>query len=602
MIVTGYYIQNLKRPVDVQGCAGFNTGSNIVRRGGLRTKAISQTTIIMTAALVAVLLSTDARAQPEPNSTQAGNYLAGRHADAKRDLDAAAVYLGAALAEDENASQLVRRIFLINLYDGRVEKAIELAERVLALRGEDANAALTLAIDALKSGDYDTVAHYLDRLEGAGFGRIIKPLLAAWALTGQAQTEAALAALSPLANIDGARPLHDTHAALINTFAGKYEKAIDLMVLVMEQQGGFSVRTTELIGGIHEAAGDARSAEAIYSSFRTEFPDSPLMRNALERIANGKPGKFEIATPADGMAEGLYSLALAFNQQNATEQALLLAQLAQYMRPDFPGLQLITGNLVEHQYGPARANAVYETISRDSDYAWTADLRRAGNLAELGRSDEAEALLRALAKQDTSAPDPMIDLGDLMRTEARFEDAVDAYDEAFARIEHPGEEYWSLYYARGIALERAKMWDRAEKDLLQALAYKPDQPLVLNYLGYSWLEFGTNLEEALDMIRRAVALRPNDGYIIDSLGWGFYQLGRFEEAVRELERAVEHRPEDPVINDHLGDAYWQVGRQREARFQWQRALNLEPDDDLIPVIEDKLENGLETETASGTDS
>lgn len=568
----------------------------------MKIKAKSLVSLAVATACIAGLLPTTVAAQPEPNSTQSGNYLAGRHAEAIRDLDAAAVYLGAALAADADAEQLLWRTFLINIYDGRVEDAIALADRVIDVRGDDANATLTLAVAAMKAGDFGQVATYLNKLDGAGFGRIMKPLLAAWALMGQNQSDAALAALSPLAEIDGAKPLHDTHAALINAINGNFDKAIDLMVLVMEQQGGFSVRTTELIGGIHEAAGDARSAEAIYKSFRGEFDDSPLMRRALDRVAKGDLRDFEISTPADGLAEGLYSLALAFNQQNAAEQALLLAQLGRYLRPDFAGLQLVTGNLVELRYGPERANEVYETISRDSDYAWSADLRRASNLADLNRPDEAEKLLRDLAKQDKSSPDPLIDLGDLMRNEDRFDDAVDAYDEAFARIENPDERYWSLYYARGIALERANKWDRAEKDFLQALEYEPEQPLVLNYLGYSWLEFGMNLDEALDMIRRAVALRPNDGYIIDSLGWAFYQIGRFEEAVQELERAVEHRPEDPVINDHLGDAYWKVGRHREARFQWQRALNLEPDDDLIPTIERKLIDGLKAGDDSVTDS
>lgn len=555
--------------------------------------------LVVTTVAVAV---PSAQAQPDPGHSQAGNYLAGRHAEAIKDLDAAAVFLGAALNEDEDAREILWRAFLINVYDGRMTDAILLAERVLETRGEDANAALTMAIAALKDGDYDRVASYLDRLEGAGFARIVQPLLAAWSLVGQDQIEAALSALTPLASIGGAETLHDTHAALINAVAGNYETAIDLMVRVMEQQGGFAVRTTELIGGIHEAAGDTRNAAAIYNSFRGEFPDSPLMRQALARVEAGETADFEIASPADGIAEGLYSVALAFNQQNATDQALVLAQLARYLRPDFPGLQLVTGNLIEHLYGPARANEVYDTISRDSDYAWTADLRRAGNLADLDQPDEAEKLLRALADQDKTSAEPLIDLGDLMRSEARFEDAVVAYDAAFERLGDPGERYWSLYYARGIALERSKIWERAEQDFLRALTYEPDQPLVLNYLGYSWLEMGLNLDEALDMIRRAVALRPNDGYIIDSLGWAFYRLGRFEEAVKELERAVLHRPQDPIINDHLGDAYWQVGRHREARFQWERALNLDPEDDLIPKIEDKLINGVTADHASGSDS
>lgn len=542
----------------------------------------------------------------EAGSSQLGNYLAGRHAQAMRDLDAAAVYLGAALANDRESEDLLRRTFLVLLADGRVEEAVPLAQRVVAVRGEDAIAYLTLAAAAAADEDFGSVEVYLNRLDGAGFGQYFRPIFAAWSKAAQDDIDGALAALAPLGKDAGSIALHDTHAALINARAGRLDVAIDLLVKVTERQGGFALRTTELLGGVYEAAGDRRAAEAIYRSFLDQYPGSRLMHAPLARIENGGDYSLEIVSAADGIAEGLFGVASSFNQQNAPETALILARLADYMRPDFAPLQLMIGNLVEHLYGADQAIEVYESVRRDSDYAWSADLRRAGNLADLDRADEAEELLRDLAAQDKDSPDPLIDLGDLMRAEGRFVDAVAAYDEAFTRIGTPDARYWSLYYARGIALERSKVWERAEADFLKALEYEPDQPLVLNYLGYSWVESGVNLERALEMIRRAVELRPNDGYIIDSLGWAFYRLGRWDEAVRELERAVERRPEDPIINDHLGDAYWQIGRHREARFQWKRALSLDPEEDLIPILEEKLDNGLnagnDTSTAGGTDS
>ena len=173
-----------------------------------------------------------------------------------------------------------------------------------------------------------------------------------------------------------------------------------------------------------------------------------------------------------------------------------------------------------------------------------------------------------------------------------MEEAVKAYDEAVKRIGALERRHWSLLYTRGIALERSKQWPRAEADFLAALEFEPEQPYVLNYLGYSWVDQGINLERAQKMIERAVELRPNDGYVVDSLGWVLYRLGKFAGAVRELERAVELRPEDPIINDHLGDAYWRVGRRQEARFQWRRSLSLEPEDDLLAVLRDKIKAGL----------
>ena len=128
-----------------------------------------------------------------------------------------------------------------------------------------------------------------------------------------------------------------------------------------------------------------------------------------------------------------------------------------------------------------------------------------------------------------------------------------------------------MFYFRGICYERSKQWPQAEADLKKALQLYPDQPLVLNYLGYSWIDQGVNLDEGMNMIRRAVEQRPDDGYIVNSLGWANFRIGNYDEAVKELERAVELKPDDPTINDHLGDAYWRVGRVLEARFQWSHA-------------------------------
>ena len=188
--------------------------------------------------------------------------------------------------------------------------------------------------------------------------------------------------------------------------------------------------------------------------------------------------------------------------------------------------------------------------------------------------------------------DAAIALGDVLRRNERFEEAAAYYDIAISRTEAIEARHWSLFYSRGVTLERTDQWPRAEEDFLKALELKPDQPLVLNYLGYSWVEQGINLKHAMELIERAVVLRPTDGYIIDSLGWAFYRLGDFTNAVKHLERAVELRAADPIITDHLGDVYWRVGRELEARFQWERALVLGAEEDAAALIRQKLKEGL----------
>ena len=192
------------------------------------------------------------------------------------------------------------------------------------------------------------------------------------------------------------------------------------------------------------------------------------------------------------------------------------------------------------------------------------------------------------------APQPYARLGDMMRQRSRFPEAVAAYDQALSRVPAPSADAWPLFYARGVSNERAGNWARAEADFQRALELAPEQPYVMNYLAYTWVEMGRNLPEARRMLERAAELRPNDGNIIDSLGWALFKLG----AVRWLERAVELEPRNSVINDHLGDVYWVTGRRNEARFQWERALRTEPEAADVPKIEAKLRDGLATPPAA----
>tara|TARA_B100001123_G_scaffold247864_1_gene276835 strand:- start:245 stop:931 length:687 start_codon:yes stop_codon:yes gene_type:complete len=212
----------------------------------------------------------------------------------------------------------------------------------------------------------------------------------------------------------------------------------------------------------------------------------------------------------------------------------------------------------------------------------------ANSLEESGRTKEARSELRKLATQQLTRIEPLLALADILRIKEQYNDAIVVYDEAISRIDPIDTRHWSIFYARGMSLERNGDWERAELDFLQALRLQPDQPLVLNYLGYSWVEQGTKLVEAKSMIQRAVEQRPNDGYIVDSLGWVLYRLQEFEAALVHLERAVELRPDDPVINDHYGDALWAIGRHSEAKFQWLRALSLDPEKKLQESVQKKL--------------
>ena len=269
----------------------------------------------------------------------------------------------------------------------------------------------------------------------------------------------------------------------------------------------------------------------------------------------------------------------------------MLLRIALLMRPDFPPAKLLIADILEADRRFEAASARLLAVDRASPYAPLARIRLASLLDRQDRTSEALALLDALAAEE-GRPEPLARKGDILRTRSRFREAIEAYDAAIARLGQPERRHWVLYYARGIAHERAKDWPRAEADFLRALDLSPEQPYVLNYLGYSWADQGRELARARRMLERAVELRPHDGHIVDSLGWVLFRQGDYRGAVQWLERAAELLPRDPVINDHLGDAYWAVGRHIEARFQWQRALALGPEPEEIPKIEAKLRNGV----------
>ena len=536
-----------------------------------------------------------------PGKSLAGNYLAGRHAQARGDLSAAADFIGAALKQAPDTPNLLRRTFVLMAMEGRMEEATALARRVVAVNAKAPIAQLMVVVDDIKAGRFAEAEKRLAGLSKNGFNVVMGPLLSAWARVGLGKPDAALEALEPLAEEDRSRALHDLHAALINETAGQAEAAEKQYLRVANSQNGPSLRVVQLLGALYERAGKVDKATEIYRNYLAERPQTRLLEPALARLEAGTAPAPAVASAAEGAAEGLFGVASSLRQQNAQESALLFGQMGLYLKPDFPVMQILTGQILESQERLESANKVYASIDPASPFSWAARLRIASNLNRLDRADEAVEQLRAMAGEHPDQAEALINLGDILRGRERYSEAVDAYDQAMTRIDTLERRHWSLLYARGIVLERSKQWPRAEADFLRALEFEPEQPYVLNYLGYSWVDKGRNLDRAHAMIKKAVTLRPRDGYIIDSLGWVLYRSGQYEKAVRELERAVELRPGDPIINDHLGDAYWKVGRRQEARFQWRRALGFDPDPDVKATIESKLINGLVEKTETGGD-
>ncbi|MCC7166653.1 MAG: tetratricopeptide repeat protein [Rhodospirillales bacterium] len=524
-------------------------------------------------------------------SSIAGQYLAARHAHALSDTGAAADYYSKALERDPENVELLQRAFVLMAAEGRMDRATDLATRLLTYDGEAATAAFVLAVKAMKNGDPKAAERQLTPLPRRGVSSFMVPLLLGWTLAAQGKTSEALAALKPMRESNAFAVLHDFHAGLISDLAGRMDEAGRFYEGVRNNPSGLSLRAVRVLGSYYVRRGQADQASQLYRRYRDEHPDSPLL-DAILAEARVAGGQRPINNPIEGMAEAFFGAAGSLRQAKSNDIALLLARLGLELQPDFALVKVLIGGVLEDMNRYDDANHVYVDIPKSDPLNWSMRIRMAENLNRLKRIDEAAALLEQLASEEPSRFDPLVSLGDVLRSDKRFAEAASAYERAIARIPKIESHHWGLYYARAIAYERTKQWPKAEADFLKALELEPEQPFVLNYLGYSWIEMGLHLERARAMIETAVRSRPTDGYIIDSLGWVLYRLGDYPGAVKNLERAVELRPDDPVINDHLGDAYWKVGRRLEARFQWERALVLKPEPDQVDGIRAKITSGL----------
>jgi tetratricopeptide (TPR) repeat protein len=526
-----------------------------------------------------------------------GEYLAGRHAQQLRDFTVAAAQYEKAITADPDAPELISRTFLMEVCVGHVDRARALAQKELKLDPGDAVAELVLVVEALKAGDTAGALKHAAALPSDGVHRFIGPFALAWTRKAAGDLAGADSALQGLDKFNGFEPLKVFQLALLYDYAGKTDKAQQYYDKALGNSEQLNWRLTEAIANFDERHGREAEAKALYQRFIQQNSSSDLALSVAAVRPSGRPQPI-IRSPADGLAEALFDLASVMNQAETIDLSLLYDRFALAVRPQFPLAQLLLADILSAQNKPEQSLAVLSEIPPGSPYSWTARLRSAVNLDTLDRGDEAIAQLKAMAAEDTQLVGAQVELGDMLREKKRFAEAVEAYDEAIRRTAASGlPERWTLFYDRGVALERSGQWPRAEADLLHALEMKPDQPMVLNYLGYSWIDRGENLERGLKMIEKAVELRPEDGYIVDSLGWAHYRMGDYAGAVQYLEKATELVPEDATINDHLGDAYWQTGRLVEARYQWRRALQFGPEQDEVKPIEAKLDRGLDLPAA-----
>lgn len=520
-----------------------------------------------------------------------GSYLAGRFAGKQRDMDAAGQYFQQALRDDPNNAVLIERVFIFDLSDGKVASAEDYAERVLSFNSQHRMARFVLGLRDVRLKRFVKARENFKKAAYTPIGELTATLLTAWTYAAQGNQAQAFSTLDKLDQNESLENFKSYHGALMADYLGANIRA-DSFYKKAFAQAGNSLRVVQAYGNYLERNGRKDEARKVYEQFLQTAEKNPLVREALANLDKGTKPEAFVKTPEAGMSEALFSVASALSDDQGLEVALAYAQLALSVSGDRNINLTLLGDIYESMNSYQRSIDAYDAIDKTSVLKPNADLEVAVNLQRLEKKDEAKARLKALIATDPKDYEAQVTLGNLYRNNEEFAPAAEAYNAAIALIGKPERENWTVFYYRGIAFERTKQWDKAEPDFRKALELEPDQPMVLNYLGYSMVDKKINLTEAIAMVRKAVELKPNDGYIVDSLGWAHFRLGEYEEAVKQLERAVELKPADPVIADHLGDAYWRIGRQLEARFQWQHAKDNKPEPEDLARIEKKLKEGL----------
>ncbi|MBW4092226.1 MAG: hypothetical protein HIU82_14115 [Proteobacteria bacterium] len=502
-----------------------------------------------------------------PSAGVDADFIAGGFALSQGNPGVAAGYFSHALARRPGDSVLLRRAFDAALMSGS-PVALRLAAR---LPRNDAAVLLLAGADA-RTGNWAAAEQRIATLPHDGQAGLLRPVLLAWAEQGAGHTDQALATLAPLVAEPHAPGFYLLHAGMIADLGGRSAEAAKLFQRADSALGPGDLRTTLILASFDLRHGNRAMALRRLDSLTRDSPEFSIALPALTEGLSHPP----VATAAGGMAEAFLGLGATLQAAARPESALLMLRLALAVRPDFAAARLLAAELLGDQHKSRHALALLAGIAVNDPLAPVASLQAADLLRAMGHTNAALQRLAQLERVFPHSPLPFGEAGDILRDTHHPHAAIAAYTHALANAAPLTARDWVLLYNRGIAYDDAHDWAHADADLHAALRLVPDQPLVLNYLGYSWADRGVHLPEAQRMIEAAAKSDPDSAAITDSLGWVLFRRHDIARAVQTEQRAAELAPEDPTINDHLGDVYWAAGRRLEARYQWERALTLQP--------------------------
>ncbi len=532
------------------------------------------------------------------SNTPYGSYLAGRVAHLRRDFNTASDYYIKSLKADPSNKGLMTSVYLLLVSKGRVAEAAEYAR--LALANGDTNnfVYIIISTEQMKQQDYQGVIQTLSQMNAPIYKDFINPLVGAWAYAGLNDQEKAFRTLNKISHDPSFKALYYFHAGMLNDYFGNTAEAEkNYNYIAGEESVEMSFRALQIIANFYLRNNQKEKAEELVQRYSQEKLLSDMLNQLEQNIAKADPKKTKpiVDNPNIGMSEALFSIAATLRQGVASiDLAHMFISLSIYANPHYDLAKMLLADILESREMYADANEIYETIDKSSETYNTIQLRLANNYVMMEDYASAELLLKSLALDNPDNFQLYLDLGDILRLKNEQNEAIKYYEEAIEKLPQVENQHWVLFYALGISYERSEQWDKAEKAFIKALELSQNHYLVLNYLGYSWLKSGKNVEQAFGMIVDAYNQAPQDGNIADSLGWALYRLGYYNEAVTYLEKAAELEPANAVINEHLGDAYWFAGRRNEAGFQWKHALTMKDDSGEMSIknVKNKIASGI----------
>ncbi len=523
------------------------------------------------------------------DSTLLGSYLSGRVARSAKDNDAAARFYSEALERDAGNKFILEEAFQLSLATGDSAQAKTLALRLIKVEPAHKLGRMFLGAEAFNRGDYKASENYFRNKTREPLADMAASIARAWVQIAKNRPNDAFKIMDGLSKQEWAQYFERYHTALMADVVGRPKTSRPAFAAAYKRSMR-NPRLAEAYARHAIASQDRGLAEKILAPLVARALPNPNAKALLDEIALGGAPGLMVTNAKQGIAEIFYGIGEALTTDSAGgDLALSYLQLALMVNPDFSVARYTLAELYDAFKSYEMSASAFEKVPENSPLWFSAQMRKAFQLHTLERSPEAQELLKSLLVRDPQNLQILQALGTILRGEKKYEDAVRYYTIAIDAVTAPDRRAAQLYYNRAVAYERWKQWPKAEVDFKKSLELDGEQAQVLNYLGYSWVDMNMNIKEAMSLIKKAVALKPADGFIVDSLGWAYYRQRQYKQAVKHLDRAVELQPEDPVINDHLGDAFWRVGRRREAKFQWSLALTLNPEPEDLGTIRRKLQ-------------